>query len=211
MMFLFPFLLGLAAAIVGVAPPGLLNMTVAQLNVVEGKAKALFFSIGACVVVFLQTYLAVFFADFLDKNPEVIRILQSIGSVIFFGLSIYFFWLGKKKKIKKDKIQIKAKSRVSCFLLGILMSLLNVLPIPYYVFLSIWFTSKGWFSFTFQHMNAFALGALSGSFLIFYLYILFFKKKKDGSPSFFTTNGNYIIGTVTGFIALLTVFKIIFK
>ena len=210
-MFLLPFLLGFAAAIVGVAPPGLLNMTVAQLKVVEGQAKALFFSVGACLVVFFQTYLAIFCADFLHKNPEIIRILQSIGSVIFLGLAIYFFWLGKKKKKKKDEIELKAKTKANCFLLGILMSLLNLLPIPYYVFLSIWFSSKGWFSFTFQQMNAFALGVLSGSFLIFYLYILFFKRKPDGSPSFFTTNGNYIIGTVTGFIALVTVFKILFK
>jgi len=55
----------------------------------------------------------------------------------------------------------------------------------------------------------FVLVALPVSFLIFYLYLLFFKKKETYKPSFLMSNGNYIIGTVTTIISLVTLFKII--
>ena len=206
-MVFLPLLLGLVAAIIGVAPPGLLNMTVAKVSAVEGKVNAIFFSLGACFIVFFQTYLAVLGANFLYQNPKIVIVLQEIGSLVFLGLTAYFFWSGKRKK--KKQVVVELRNRMQRFFSGMFLSALNMLPIPYYVFLSLWFSSKGWFSFTPQQENAFVLGAVLGSFLIFYLYLLFFKKKENEEPSFFATNGNYIIGSVTGLVSLITLFKLL--
>lgn len=207
MNYFLPLILGFTAASVGVAPPGLLNMTAAKVSAVDGRNRAVIFALGASVTVLFQTYVAVLFAKFIDRNPDVIVLLQEIGLFIFIGLTIYFFWAGKKKKQHQE--ELKMKSKTSRFFLGMLLSFLNLLPIPYYVFLSVWFSRKGWFFFNQSYIWLFVFGAMAGSFLIFYLYILFFKKKEKEKPSFLMTNGNYIIGTVTGIISLVTLFKII--
>jgi len=207
MNYFLPLILGFTAASVGVAPPGLLNMTAAKVSAVDGRNRGIIFALGASVTVLFQTYIAVLFAKFIDRNPDVIILLQEIGLFIFSGLTVYFFWSGKKKK--KQKEELKMKSKTSRFFLGMLLSFLNLLPIPYYVFLSVWFSRKGWFFFNQSYIWLFVLGAMTGSFLIFYLYILFFKKKETDKPSFLMTNGNYIIGTVTTIISLVTLFKII--
>ncbi|ESU21725.1 hypothetical protein FCR2A7T_01830 [Flavobacterium cauense R2A-7] len=207
MNYFLPLILGFTAASVGVAPPGLLNMTAAKVSAIDGRSRAVIFALGASVTVVFQTYIAVLFAKFIDSNPDVIVLLQEIGLFIFSGLTVYFFWAGKKKK--KQQEELKMKSKTSRFFLGMLLSFLNLLPIPYYVFLSVWFSRKGWFFFNQSYIWLFVLGAVVGSFLIFYLYILFFKKKEKDKPSFLMTNGNYIIGAVTGIISLVTLFKII--
>ncbi|MCG2610085.1 LysE family transporter [Flavobacterium sp. SM15] len=207
MNYFLPLILGFTAASVGVAPPGLLNMTAAKVSAVDGRSRAITFALGASVTVIFQTYIAVLFAKFIDRNPEVVILLQEIGLFIFLGLTVYFFWAGKKTKKKKD--ELKMKSKTSRFFLGMLLSLLNLLPIPYYVFLSVWFSRKGWFFFNQSYIWMFVLGTVVGSFLMFYLYILFFKKKESDKPSFLMTNGNYIIGTVTGIISIVTLVKIL--
>jgi threonine/homoserine/homoserine lactone efflux protein len=207
MNYFLPLILGFTAASIGVAPPGLLNMTAAKVSAVDGRNRAIVFALGASVTVVFQTYIAVLFAKFIDRNPDIIVLLQEIGLFIFLGLTIYFFWAGKKKK--KEKEAIKMRSKTSRFFLGMLLSFLNLLPIPYYVVLSVWFSQKGWFFFNQSYISLFVLGSVTGSFLMFYLYILFFKKKEVDKPSFLMTNGNYIIGTVTGIISLFTLFKII--
>ncbi|MDC0629443.1 lysine transporter LysE, partial [Flavobacteriaceae bacterium] len=59
------FLLGLLLAFVGVIPPGLLNMTAAKISLKEGHVRGFVYSIGVCVVVGVQTYLATIFAKYL--------------------------------------------------------------------------------------------------------------------------------------------------
>jgi threonine/homoserine/homoserine lactone efflux protein len=207
MNYILPLILGFTAASVGVAPPGLLNMTAAKVSAVDGRNRAIIFALGASVTVVFQTYIAVLFAKFIDKNPDVILLLQKVGLFIFAGLTVYFLWAGKKTKKKEQELKVKSKR--SRFFLGMLLSFLNLLPIPYYVFLSVWFSRKGWFFFNQSYIWLFVFGSVIGSFLMFYLYILFFKKKEVDKPSFLMTNGNYIIGAVTGIISLVTLFKII--
>lgn len=207
MNYFLPLILGFTAASIGVAPPGLLNMTAAKVSAVDGRNRALIFALGASVTVLFQTYVAVLFAKFIDRNPDVVILLQEVGLFIFIGLTGYFFWAGKKKKVQTEELKIKSKT--SRFFLGMLLSFLNLLPIPYYVFLSVWFSRKGWFFFNQSYILMFVLGTMVGSFLMFYLYILFFKKKETDKPSFLMTNGNYIIGTVTAVISVITFLKIL--
>lgn len=207
MHYFLPLFIGFTAASVGVAPPGLLNMTAAKVSAVDGRNRALMFALGASVTVFFQTYIAVLCAKFLDRNPDIVVLLQEAGVFIFSGLTIYFFLAGKKKKKKEEDVRMRSKT--SRFFLGMLLAFINLLPIPYHVVISIWCSRKGWFFFNQSDISLFVLGSVSGSFLMFYLYILFFKRKETDEPSFLMTNGNYIIGTVTGIISLFTIFKII--
>ena len=63
-------------------PPGLLNMTAAKISLKEGYSRGIMFSIGVCIIVVVQTYVAVIFARYLSNHPDVIDILQRVALVI---------------------------------------------------------------------------------------------------------------------------------
>ena len=208
MLFYLPLVLGFFIAFLAVIPPGLINMTAAKISLQEGKNEAISFALGASVIIFFQTFIAVLFARFISNHQEIVSTLQKIGIFVFSVLSIYFFWIAKKpKKIKTDS-RVKGKS--SRFFLGMLLSILNLLPIPFYVFASMTLAASGYFSFDKIPVAEFVIGVMSGSFTVLYIYIVAFKKIEN-KTEFLMRNINTIIGSVTTFMAVLTLFKLLYK
>lgn len=203
-----PILVGFLAATVGTAPPGLLNMTAAKISMRDGRNRALWFAFGASVIVFFQTIIAVFFARFLEARADLSAMFQEIGLAIFGLLTVYFFWAGSKTKVKKKKEEIKMRSKSSRFFMGMLLSALNLLPVPYYVFVSITLASYDYFYFETYFIYFFTIASTIAAFLVFFGYIVFFKRTQQ-KTNFLSENINYIIGSVTGIIAIITLFKII--
>lgn len=197
---------GFISAVIGITPPGLINMTATKVNMKEGKRAALWFVFGAVFVIFFQVYLAILFAQFIDARPNVIKTLREVGCVIFSLLTIYFLWIAKAPKIKEKPQKSLRKS--TRFLLGMLLSALNFFPIPYYVVVSIFLASYNWFSFDTLSIFVFVSGVVLGSFLVFYSYIAFFTKIET-KTTFMLQNMNVIIGSITGLVALFTLFNIL--
>lgn len=206
MNFITPFFFGFISAIVGIMPPGLINMTAAKVNNKEGKRNALWFVLGAVLVISFQVFFAILFAKIINRRPDFIILMREIGFVIFTLLTIYFLAIAKKPVSKSKKIKTKSKSKR--FFLGMLLSTLNFFPIPYYVFVSITLASYELFSFDTSSILTFVSGVVLGAFLVFYLYVSFFKRfenKKD----FLMKNMNTIIGGITGLISILALINII--
>ncbi|MGL5113170.1 MAG: LysE family translocator [Flavobacterium sp.] len=200
------FFLGFISALIGISPPGLINMTAVKVNLKEGKRTAMWFVLGAVIVIFIQTFLALLFARALDKSPTLIMLLREIGCVIFGLLTIYFLFIAKKPKIKGGSI--KKYSNKSRFFLGILLSALNFFPIPYYVLLGITFASYHLFDFDLASILIFVFGVVAGAFLVFYGYVHFFSKIQ-AKADFFIQNMNKLIGSVTGLMSLVTLYNIL--
>lgn len=206
MALLTPLLSGFIAAFIGIIPPGLINMTAAKVNMKEGKKNALWFVAGAVLVIFFQVSLAVLFAQVIDNRPDVVTLLREVGFAIFSILTIYFLFIAKEPKAKKSKI--KKSSKKSRFFLGMLLSGLNFFPIPYYVVVSVTLASYHLFAFENNIIFTFVLGSVLGSFAALYSYIGFFgriEKKTD----YIMRNMNTIIGSITGIIAIATLFNIL--
>jgi threonine/homoserine/homoserine lactone efflux protein len=208
MTYFLPLVLGFCIAFLAVILPGLINMTAAKISTQEGKNEALSFAIGASVIIFFQTFIAVLFARFINNHQEIIATLQEIGIFVFTGLSIYFFWIAKKPKKIKTDIKIKGKS--NRFFFGMLLSTLNLLPVPFYVFASMSLSASGYFSFDKIPVSSFVIGVVLGSFSVFYIYIVAFKKIEK-KTDFLFKNINTIIGSVTTFMAVVTLFKLLYK
>ncbi|MFV8343375.1 LysE family transporter [Flavobacterium sp. XS2P39] len=199
-------LLGFVTAFIGITPPGLINMTAAKVNLKEGKRSALWFVLGAVIIIFFQAYLAILFARFIDKRPDVLILMREAGFGIFVTLTIYFLWIAKKPKIRKGKM--KKYSSTKRFFLGMLLSALNFFPIPYYVFVSVTLASYNLFFFEMTSVFIFVIGVVLGSSLVFYCYITFFQKIQD-KTDYIMRNMNTIIGSITGLISLITLINII--
>jgi threonine/homoserine/homoserine lactone efflux protein len=200
------FFLGLFVALVGVVPPGLLNMTAANISLREGHVRGIMFSIGACVIVFIQTYLAAIFARYISNHLEIIEVLQRVAFVIFVLITIYYLFIAKNKP--EQSLEFKIRSKHSRFFQGMLLSAINVLPIPYQAYMTITLASFGWLEFDKISVVSYVSGAVMGTFVMLYMYIFFFDKIRSKS---FTSqkNMNYVIGTVTGVISIITLINII--
>ena len=200
------FFLGLIVAFIGVVPPGLLNMTAAKISLKEGHVRGIMFSIGVCVIVIAQTYLAAIFARYLTKHVEVVEVLQRVAFVIFVLITIYFLFVAKKEI--KDVTEPVIRSKKSRFFQGLFLSAINVFPIPYQAYMTITLASFGWLDFGQINIISYVAGAAMGTFVMLYVYIFFFDKIKDKSISS-QKSMNYLIGGITGIISIITLINII--
>ncbi len=202
------FFLGLIIALIGVIPPGLLNMTAAKISLKDGYNKGIAFSIGVCIVVFLQTYIAAMFARYLSNHQDVVEILQRVAFVIFVLITIYFLLLAKTEN--KPDIDSHTKSHQSRFFQGMFLSAINVFPIPYQAYMTITIASFGWFTFEKINIITYVTGAAMGTFVMLYVYIFFFDKIKD--KKFTSQKGmNKMIGAITGIVAAITLINILME
>jgi len=109
MNFITPLFLGFITAFIGIIPPGLINMTAAKVNLKEGKKNALWFVIGAVVIIFFQVFLAILFAKIINRRPDLVTLLREVGLGIFATLTVYFLWLAKNQKTKPKNLKKTAK------------------------------------------------------------------------------------------------------
>ena len=100
------FFLGFIVALVGVIPPGLLNMTAAKISLKDGYARGITFSIGACVIIVFQTYIGTLFARYLSNHQDVVDVLQRAAFVIFVLITIYFLAFAKTEDKPKAELKI---------------------------------------------------------------------------------------------------------
>jgi threonine/homoserine/homoserine lactone efflux protein len=202
-----PFIFGLIAAVVGIIPPGLINLTAAKISHIDGKNSALKFVFGALAVIYIQTYISVFFAQYINSHQGIVVLLREIGLVIFIALSVYFLKFAKNHSDNSQTPNV-IKSKRNRFLVGMIVSAINFFPIPYYVLISITLASYKLFSFELIQEFGFVFGVLLGSSMVFYLYVEFFNKMKN-KADYFIANMNKIIGTITGIVALITLINLL--
>ncbi|MFC0603144.1 LysE family transporter [Winogradskyella pulchriflava] len=200
------FFLGLFVALIGVIPPGLLNMTAARISLKEGPGRGITFSSGVCVIVFVQTYVAAIFARYLSNRPDIVEILQRVAFVIFVLIAIYFLIIARNQK--ETKVEEDVMSKKSRFFHGMILSALNVFPIPYQAYMTITLASFGWMNFERTSIITYVTGASMGTFVALYFYIFFFDKIKDKKITS-QKSMNYSIGIITGIVALITFINIL--
>ena len=201
MTFLLVFILGFSIAAVGIIAPGMLNMTIAKISIDENKNEALKFALGAVIIVFFQSFIGVFFAKLLEQNPMV---STTFGVVIFLLLTVFFIFKGINQK--KQKIDVKLEKKKNRFWYGVALSSLNMFAIPYYAFVSLTLATSDLFAFQLPQELVFSLAAALGTYTIFYLYAVLFKKVEH-KVAFLINNINFFIAAVTGLVAISSLYK----
>ena len=194
-------------AFIGVLPPGLLNVTAAKISLKEGHNRGFMFSIGVCIIVALQVYIATVFAKYLNQHPEVTIILKRVAFVIFLLVSIYFFFTAKSKP-KSLEVEPSIKSKQSRIFQGVFLSSLNIFPIPFQAYMVTTLVSFEWLSLEPTTIGTYVSGAVMGTFMVLYVYILFFDTLKN--TKFVTPkNMNYSIAIITLAVAIITLINLI--
>jgi threonine/homoserine/homoserine lactone efflux protein len=192
----------------GVIPPGLLNLTASKISVKRSFNAALFFVLGACIVVMFQVYMGVFFSELITQNEVVLKVLESISIFLFLFLSVFFFVKAyRSKSIIKPKIYKKTQG-LKLIGQGMLLSVLNIFPIPFYIGFSSFLAGKGLFKYQFPEAYLFIAGATLGTFLMLFLYVKYVKRFGFDSAKF-AKNSNYLISLLTMAVAVFTLIKTI--
>ncbi|WP_024768191.1 LysE family translocator [Aquimarina macrocephali] len=200
------FLVTFFASLVGVIPPGLVNMTVARTCLERGKNNGILVAVGASIVVIFQALIAILLAKYIFFNPYVRNILLRTGAVIFFFMAIYFF---AKAKQKSTKIKVYRNNDTRSFFKGVMMSAINVLPIPYFCAIAAGMSVSGKIEYDTLRITAFIIAAGAGTFVTLYFYVFSFLKieKKTASIAKYS---NYFMGILMLVLVVITLARIIY-
>lgn len=198
------FVIGFIASLLGVIPPGLLNMYAAKISMNEGRRFAILFSLGVSITVMFQTIIALLFARYIEMHPSIVDMLQKVALGIFICLTIYFLFIAKDTR--REIPENMQHSKTNRFFSGMLVGALNLLPLPYWVYVSLTFSKFGWFTFSHFGLAICVVASAMGTFAMLSIYVQFFRPKDE--PKKVNVNMNYIIGAITLIIAAITLIKI---
>jgi len=184
----------------------MLNMTSVKISIERGRYNTIKYALGVSTIVLLQAYAAVFFTKYLNENPDFILTLQKIAIVIFAALSVYFY--RENRKVKKNTNDFAQKCK-DTFVVGLLLSALNMFAIPFYYGIIKVLLNTGLLKLSQSNIILFVIGSAIGTFIILYLYpnlarIIPVKSKKSSNKL------NLVLSVLTGVLALVTIFKLSF-
>ena len=184
--------------------PSMLNMTTVKISMERGMFNAMKFALGVSIIVFIQAYIALFFIKFLKDNPDFIQILQKIALIIFVLLSIYFYKSYKTESKNTSDFKQKCKDT---FVIGLLLSTLNMFAIPFYYGITTMLNKFGWLQLSQNNILLFVIGSAIGTFMLLYTYSNFAKFLKSKSKTK-SNKLNLTLSLLTGFLALVTLVKL---
>ena len=150
----------------GTIPFGTINVSIAEASIRRGVRAGIAMGIGASLVEFFQSYIALSFFNILSTNPRMERTIIVTCIPIFLVIGFYYFF---KKNTAMPHPTNKA-SHVIGLAKGFMLSTLNLIAIPYYVFIGGYLHSANYISLEPQFIASFALGVVAGSFAVFLLY-----------------------------------------
>jgi len=159
------FFCGWVLAFIGVAIPGLVNMTVANQSMRYGFKSGVLACTGAALVIFIQAKIAVGFSHYLSVHAEVLTNIKILAILIFLVLSAVFFYQALRPRPQQGK-----RTKASPFLRGIAASGMNVLNIPFYFTATAYLEARGLIIFRPYSGWIVAVGAGVGAFAILWIY-----------------------------------------
>ncbi|WGK66162.1 LysE family translocator [Croceiramulus getboli] len=198
------FLITYFAAALGVVPPGLVNMSVAKACVDRGKSNGIIVAIGASVVVLFQALLAILLAKYIFNNTYVRTMLLRTGVVIFIIMAIYFFIMAKKKKVRQ--VKKPAHAGMKSFAKGLMLGILNVLPIPFFCALGGVLNVSGKVEYDVMAIGLFVMAAGLGTFTTLYFYAISFARVQRESTSF-AKYSNYFMACLMIVLVIVTLIR----
>ena len=132
------FITGMSISFMGTLPLGTLNVSAMQISVSDGMKPAFLFAIGAMLVEIAYVRISLSAMDWVRRHDRLFRWLERATLAIIAALAVAsFIAAGRPSGAEKHAILSDSMPR---FLLGMLMSAVNPLQIPF------WF---GWSSVLF--------------------------------------------------------------
>jgi len=199
------FLTGMLISFLGSLPLGTLNIAAMQIAISDGIQPAILFSLGSLTAEVVYVRLSLVAMDWVRKQEKLFKILEWVTLAIVLALAVSSFYAALHPGVKKNVI---LSSQVNRYLLGLGMSAVNPVQIPF------WF---GWSTVLFtkkvllpknSHYNIYiigiGLGTLLGNFLFMFGGRLIADKISNNQNIL-----NWIIGGIFAVTALIQLYKML--
>ncbi len=201
------FFTGMLVSFLGSLPLGTLNIAAMQISVSDGVLAAMFFSLGSLLVEIIYVRISLVAMDWIRKQEKILKALEWVTLIIVIALAASSFYAALHPKVEKN---IVLDSPLPKFVLGLIMSAVNPVQIPF------WF---GWSTVLFtkkvllprkDHYNTYILGIGIGTFIgncIFIFGGLLIASRINNNQHIL----NWVIGGIFAITALLQLWKILKK
>lgn len=201
------FITGLFISFLGTLPLGTLNISAMQISVSDGVQPALLFVVGALLVEIIYVRVSLVAMNWVFKHERLFRWFEWAAVLIIVALAVSSFVAAADPAVKKN---VLLSGGIHRFWLGVMMSAVNPVQIPF------WF---GWSSVLFtkkileqknSHYNFYILGIGCGTFignLVFILGGRFVVDKLDANQQMI----QWIIGGIFALTAAIMIWKILNK
>jgi threonine/homoserine/homoserine lactone efflux protein len=207
MQFLRILITGLFISFLGTLPLGTLNIAAMQISISDGTRPAIYFALGALLVEVIYVRISLVAMDWVRKRKKLFRFLEWFTVLIITALAVSSFIAAADPEEKKNVLLSYSFHR---FWLGVLLSALNPVQIPF------WF---GWSTVLFtkkilqpknSHYNVYIIGIGVGTFIGNLVFIFGGRLLVD------RLNNNqhiiqYVIGTIFAITAIIMFWKMIKK
>lgn len=161
------FFAGLVLSLGGSLPPGLISLSVAQTAILRGFWPAIILAAGAAFAEFFQAWVAVVFAAWFLAHPTAARAFELAAVPVFLALAVYLWFFAKAPRPPEGEVPV---SPVRQFLRGSLISVFNLLAIPYWIAYAGWLRVNNWWEEGLGYTLAFAFGVTIGTMIALILY-----------------------------------------
>jgi threonine/homoserine/homoserine lactone efflux protein len=206
MSFCTHFLLAFALSFIGSLPFGMINMATAYTAIQKGMRHALALAAGASSVELVQVFIALKFSWLFSENPLIERAFQIIAAALFFAAAIFFIFFAKTKPtVNEPNVYY---SRRGYFVKGALISSLNLMVIPYWIFYGALLTANNLLVKDNAHVAVFSVGTMFGTFSLLCLYALLGDKILRKSEKF-TDWANKSIGLLLACFGIYQIFQLL--
>lgn len=188
----------------GSLPLGTLNIAAMQIAVSDGVTGALLFSAGSLLVEIIYVRLSLVAMDWIRKQERLFRILEWVTLLVVVALAASSFYAALHPSVEKN---IVLSSSLPTFFLGVVMSAINPVQIPF------WF---GWSTVLFtkkvllprqDHYNTYIIGIGLGTFIGNCLFIFggrLIASKINNNQHIL----NWVIGGIFALTAIIQLWKI---
>jgi threonine/homoserine/homoserine lactone efflux protein len=200
------FFIGMLVSFLGSLPLGTLNVAAMQISISDGVTQAILFSLGSLTAEIIYVRISLVAIDWIRRQEKILKTLEWITLLIVVALASASFYAATHPAVEKNPV---LSSTLPKFFLGLTMSAVNPVQIPF------WF---GWSTVLFTkkillprngHYNSYIIGIGIGTFIGNCIFIfggrLMVEKLNTNQHVL-----NYVIGgifTLTAFIQLWRILK----
>jgi threonine/homoserine/homoserine lactone efflux protein len=163
------FAAGMVISFLGSLPLGTLNIAAMQIAVQETVRRALAYALGVAIVEILYVRLSLKGIDWIIANRKIFYFLEWVTVVLFLVLAISSFMVSRRAESKQKNLLLNNK--VNRFWLGLSMSAVNPVQIPFWFLWSSYLYSTGLLKADSYYFNAYTLGIGVGTVTGLLLFI----------------------------------------
>jgi threonine/homoserine/homoserine lactone efflux protein len=200
------FFWGLLISFLGSLPLGTLNVAAMQIGIQESIRNAIYFSLGSLLVEMIYVRVSLVGVDWVRKQAKLMKAMEWITLIIIIALATGSFIAAASKSSEAKNIFLQ--NNMHRFLLGMFMSAINPVQIPF------WF---GWSTILFSkkilapvnsqyniYIVGIGLGTLTGN-CVFIFGGKWMVQRIAGSQQYI----NWAIGSIFAITAIIQAIKMI--